>query len=173
MEIVFQTPRLILSKFSIMDAQNFYDLNSNPKVLQYTGDNAFSSIAEAEDFLKNYSDYKRNGYGRWAVLDKNSTEFLGWCGLKFDGKETDIGFRFFEEHWGKGYATESAKACLEYGFEELSLTEIIGRAMKENLASHKVLSKIGLNFSHEIEKENHNWLIYKTKEKNLKSDRVY
>lgn len=54
---------------------------------------------------------------------------------------TDIGFRLFEEHWNKGFATESSKACIEYGFENLNLKSIIGRAMKENLVSIKVLKK--------------------------------
>ncbi len=161
MKTILQAPRLILREFTIEDVQNFYELNRNPNVIQFTGDDAFQSISEAEEFLKNYKDYEKNGYGRWAVIEKQSGEFLGWCGLKFDGKETDIGFRFFEQHWGKGYATESAKACLEYGFNTLNLAEIVGRAMKENIASHKVLEKIGLKFIEELEKENRKWLIYK------------
>jgi ribosomal-protein-alanine N-acetyltransferase len=161
MKIILETPRLILRELSVSDTQDFYDLNSNPNVIKYTGDEAFSSITDAKDFLINYSDYERNGFGRWAVIEKNSRNFLGWCGLKFDGKETDIGFRFFEEHWGKGYATESALACLNYGFQELGLSEIIGRAMKENLASIKVLEKIGMKYSSEMEFSLHPGVLYK------------
>ncbi len=161
MKPILQTPRLILREFHLEDVENFYELNRNPNVIKFTGDSSFQSISEAEEFLRNYDDYKRNGYGRWAVMEKDSGEFLGWCGLKFDGKETDIGFRFFEKYWNKGFATESAKACLEYGFNKLNLNEIFGRAMKDNLGSHKVLEKIGLKFDQEIEKENHKWLIYK------------
>lgn len=161
MKPILQTPRLILREFQIEDAENFYRLNLNPTVIQFTGNDAFQNIEEAENFLRNYKDYERNGYGRWAVISKESGEFLGWCGLKFDGSETDIGFRFFEEHWNKGYATESAKACIEFGLNELGINEIVGRAMKRNTASHKVLEKIGLDFSHEIEKENLQWMIYK------------
>lgn len=161
MKTILQTPRLILREFHIDDAEQFYKLNLNPNVIQFTGDESFKNIEEAENFLKNYNDYERNGYGRWAVISKETGEFIGWCGLKFDGNETDIGFRFFEEFWNKGFATESAKACIDFGFQELGLNEIVGRAMKENVASHKVLEKIGLEFSHEIEKENHKWVIYK------------
>lgn len=161
MKPILPTPRLILREFHIDDAEHFYQLNLNPTVIQFTGDDAFQNIEETENFLRNYKDYEQNGYGRWAVISKESGEFLGWCGLKFDGNETDIGFRFFEEFWNKGYATESAKACIDFGFDELGLTEIVGRAMKENTASHKVLEKIGLDFSHEIEKENRKWVIYK------------
>jgi len=76
--------------------------------------------------------------------------------------ETDIGFRFFEEHWNKGFATESAKTCLDYAFENLNLKTIVGRAMKENLASIKVLEKIGLEFEREFDfDENNKGVIYK------------
>ncbi len=168
MKHFLQTPRLILREFHPDDAQNFYQLNLNPNVIQFTGDDPFKSISDAEEFLKNYNDYEQNGYGRWAVINKENNEFLGWCGLKFDGKETDIGFRFFEEHWNKGYATESAKACLEYGFNELGLTQIVGRAMKGNIGSLKVLQKIGLRFIKEMEFELHPGVLYKiTKEEFL------
>lgn len=160
--MTLQTPRLILREFHLDDAENFYELNRNPNVIKFTGDSSFQNISEAEEFLKNYDDYKRNGYGRWAVMEKDSGEFLGWCGLKFDGKETDIGFRFFEEHWGKGFATESAKACLEFGFTKLKLEEIIGRAMHENLASIKVLEKIGMKFESEMECALHPGVLYRT-----------
>jgi RimJ/RimL family protein N-acetyltransferase len=66
---------------------------------------------------------------------KETDAYLGWCGLKFldDLQETDIGYRFHKKYWGRGYATESAAACLKYGFEKLNLKKIIGRAMKKML----------------------------------------
>ena len=143
---ILETNRLVLREFILDDAEKFYQLNLNPNVIKYTGNAAFASINEAKLFLENYSDYKLNGFGRWAVINKSTNEFIGWCGLKFNEleNETDIGFRFFEEEWNKGYATESATACLDYGFKTLKLNRIIGRAMKENTASIKVLEKIGL-----------------------------
>jgi len=145
---ILETQRLILRELNPNDAENFYKLNLNPNVIKYTGNSAFKDIDEAKKFLENYQDYKLNGFGRWAVVEKSTKEFLGWCGLKYDENldETDIGFRFFEEHWNKGFATESAKACIDYGFENLNLKTIVGRAMSENIASIKVLVKIGLKF---------------------------
>lgn len=75
--------------------------------------------------------------------------------------ETDIGFRFFEEEWNKGYGTESAAACLKYGFETLKFNRIIGRVMKENAASIKVLQKIGLVYETDCLFENNEAVIYK------------
>jgi len=164
MKAILETHRLLLREFNPGDAGQFYQLNLNPNVIRYTGNTAFKNVEEATLFLENYQDYKQNGYGRWAVLDKSNDEFLGWCGLKYDKNldETDIGFRFFETHWGKGYATESAKACMAYGFEKLHLETIIGRAMTENVASIKVLEKIGLAFDKEFDFDKQNkGVIYK------------
>lgn len=163
MSYILETDRLILRELNPNDAKRFYDLNSNPNVIKYTGNAAFKSEEEAKEFLVCYKDYKRNGYGRWAVIRKSTNTFIGWCGLKFDDveNETDIGFRFFEEEWNKGYATESAIACLQYGFEKLNLKRIIGRAMKENIGSIKVLEKIGLEYEKDTELDGKAAVIYK------------
>ncbi len=148
MKYILTTNRLALREFTPNDATAFYELNANPNVIKYTGNQAFINVEAAKEFLENYPDYHLNGFGRWAVVLKSTNQFIGWCGLKFDPaeNETDIGFRFFEEEWHKGYATESAMACIHYGFEKLKLKRIVGRAMKENVASIKVLEKIGLVF---------------------------
>lgn len=164
MKSILETPRLLLRELQTNDAENFYQLNLNPNVIRYTGNTAFKNTGEAFLFLENYLDYEQNGYGRWAVIKKSNDEFIGWCGLKYNKglDETDIGFRFFETHWDKGYATESAKACITYGFQKLHLQTIIGRAMTENAASIKVLEKIGLTFDKEFDFDRQNkGLIYK------------
>ena len=140
-----------------------YDLNMDPEVLKYTGDLPFTSIEEARTFLEEYSEYERNGFGRWAVINKENNEFTGWCGLKLNEEnKIDLGFRFFQRFWNRGYATESAKACLEYGFSVLNMDEIIGRAMKANIASIRVLEKLGMEFWKEQEVEGlHNAVYYR------------
>lgn len=147
MKIIIETQRLILREFSLKDADKMWELNNDPDVLQYTGDPPFTSVSHAFDFLKNYKDYKKNGFGRWAVILKETNEFIGWCGLKLNEEQmVDIGFRFFKEQWNNGFATESAKACLKYGFNDLDLKEIIGRVNPENTASVKVLQKLDMHF---------------------------
>lgn len=162
MKKITETERLLLRELTPDDAPEFFKLNENPDVIRYTGDLPFTDVKEALAFLQNYREYDRNGYGRWAVMDKASHEFLGWCGLKYheDTHETDIGFRFFEEHWNKGYASESAAACLQYGFETLHLQKIIGRAMAENIASVKVLQKLGMTFDREFDFDGKRGVIY-------------
>lgn len=163
MRQVVETTRLFLRELNLHDATDFYRLNLNPDVVKHTGDAAFKSIEEAERFLINYTDYKINGFGRWAVIDKLNNNFLGWCGLKYNKKldKTDIGFRFFEECWNKGFATESTKACIKYGFEKLNLKVIIGRTMLANIASIKVLEKIGLWYEKIFNFNNQRGVVYK------------
>jgi len=153
-----ETERTFLRKLTCDDAEDFYSLNLDPEVTKYTGDVAFKNIDNAKKFLKDYDQYEKYGVGRLAVIDKKTLKFIGWCGLKYseDKDEYDIGFRFFKEFWNKGYATETAKKCLEFGFNHLGINLIVGRAMKENIGSIKVLEKIGMSF-----KEN---FIFETKE---------
>ncbi len=144
-EYILETERLKLRKLTEKDAESFFALNENPRVVEHTGDKAFRSVEEARELIVNYDQYTYR-LGRWAVELKTTGDFIGWCGLKFNlgCGDVDLGFRFFQEHWKQGYASEAAYACLVYGFEHLSLFEIIGRSTKANEASIKVLQKIGM-----------------------------
>jgi len=160
---ILKTERLLLRELNTGDAVSFYELNLNANVIKYTGDAAFENVEATALFLQNYKDYQENGYGRWAVIDQSNGAFLGWCGLKYSKEthETDIGFRFFEHCWNKGYATESARACLDYGFKELGLKTIIGRAMEANIASIRVLEKLGLSYEKEFDFDGKRGLVYR------------
>ncbi len=115
--IVLTTERLILREFELTDAEAMFNLNSDEEVLRYTGDKQFESIEDANNFFKNYPDYEKNGFGRWALVTKGDKEVIGWCGLKkHEDNTVDIGYRIFKNQWNKGYATEASIACLEYGF---------------------------------------------------------
>ena len=147
MQKVIETFRLYLREFDLSDAKNMFDLNNDKEVIKYTGDDHFSSELEALDFIKNYDHYKIHGFGRWAVILKKSNEFIGWSGLKLNEEnDIDIGFRFFKKYWGRGFASESAKAVLEYGFNVLKLECIVGRVAPENIASVRILEKLGMKF---------------------------
>ncbi len=165
MKIILETKRLYLREFIPLDGYHFFHLNNDPEVIKFTGDEAFESLDEAYDFIKNYSEYKNNGFGRWAVCLKETKEFLGWCGLKFvkDKNETDLGFRFYKTHWGKGYATEAAIASVNYGFSKLKISEIIGRASIENKASLKVLKKCSFKFKEQFIYNNQPSVLYTIK----------
>jgi RimJ/RimL family protein N-acetyltransferase len=105
-------------------------------------------VEATRSFLQNYDQYEKNGYGRWVVIRKADNEIMGWCGLKFhpESGETDLGYRFFRCYWGQGIASETGKACLEFGFRQLKLKQIVANAMEENGASERVMQKIGMVF---------------------------
>ncbi|WP_412984727.1 GNAT family N-acetyltransferase [Pontimicrobium sp. IMCC45349] len=160
---ILETERLYLRELTALDAKNFYMLNLDPEVMKYTGDVPFKSIDSAKQFLENYSDYKNNGVGRWVVILKSTQAFIGWCGIKYTSEldEYDIGYRFFKNHWHKGYATEAAKACIDLGFKTHNIKTIVGRAMTENKASIKVLEKIGLAHAKNFDFDGNDGVIYK------------
>ena len=144
--MVAETERLELREFSVADATGFYRLNSDPEVMRDTGDQAFANENEARDFLSSYDHYTLYDYGRWSVYLKETGEYVGFCGLKYSPEkdEVDLGFRFMQDQWNKGLATEAARAALRLGFERFGLKKIVGRAMKDNLASNRVLEKLGM-----------------------------
>jgi len=145
--IILETERLILREFKLSDAQKFYELNSDWEVMKYTGEGEFNSVGAAEELIRNYSDYEKNGFGRNTVILKSLGEIIGWCGLKkhADGM-IDLGYRLFKKDWNKGYAAESSRAIIGFGFLNYEIEEIVGRADEKNIASIRVLEKVGMKF---------------------------
>lgn len=162
MSVILQTARLYLREMTPADAEHAYRLNLDPEVIRHTGDDPFASVAQARQFLEQYDHYRRYGFGRWAVCLQAGDEFVGWCGLKYTESlaEYDLGFRFLRAHWGRGYATEAASACLDLGFREFLMPEIVGRAMKANTGSIRVLEKVGMKFARAYEEQGQEWVQY-------------
>lgn len=156
------TRRLFMRPFQEQDAEVLMCLNDDPEVLQYTGDTPFESIADLQAFLRDYAQYTQYQVGRLLVIHRNTQEVLGWSGLKYDpqNKEYDIGYRFFKKYWSHGYATESAKACLDYGFRKLGLHRIIGRARAENSASIRVFEKLNMTPESTFVEDSQQWVRY-------------
>jgi RimJ/RimL family protein N-acetyltransferase len=149
MKIIISTPRLYFREFTLEDAQLLVDLNSDPLVTKYTEKGPITNIEEAikrleNDILPQYP----NKLGRWAVFLKSNDEFIGWCGVKYIEKEKayTLGYRFFHKHWGKGYATEAAKASLDYATNILNIKGILAKAMSLNTASIHVMKKLGMAY---------------------------
>ena len=149
MQITLQTPRLILRQITIDDAPLILELNSDPEIVKYVHEPTLKTVEQAEEIITSIilPQYKNN-LGRWAIITKDNNDFIGWCGLKYrpEMDEIDLGYRLVQKAWGKGFATEAAAKTLEYGFRTLNIKLITGRAHIENLASIKVLEKIGMDF---------------------------
>lgn len=147
------TERCYLRPFELTDAKAFYEMNNDPEVLQYTGDDPFSSVEDAKDFISNYTAYTTYGYGRWAVCKKDDGAFIGFCGLKYhkNGSFVEVGYRFKRTFWNLGYATETAKACIDFAFNVIQLPIIYCQVWEENKASIRVAEKLGFEFEKAFE----------------------
>ncbi|MEZ5977719.1 MAG: GNAT family N-acetyltransferase [Planctomycetota bacterium] len=147
------TPRLTLRAMVPDDAAAFHALNSNAEVMRYTHEPLSKSVEIARERIRAYPDFDTIGYGRWACVLRETGAVIGFCGLKWldDLEETDVGYRFLPEHWGRGLATEACAASIRFGFEEIGLERIIGLTLPENQGSIRVLEKCGLEFEGEIE----------------------
>ncbi len=154
MKIFLETSRLILRELLPSDDQGMFELDSDKDVHKYLGNNPVTTIEQSREIIKTIrQQYINNGIGRWAVVEKSTNNFLGWTGFKLVKELTnnhidyyDLGYRLIKDYWGKGIATEAAKACLNYGFTELNQKIIYGMTDVNNKASRTVLEKSGLKY---------------------------
>lgn len=150
MPIEFETDRLIIRRFTKMDADAVFAMRSDENVMRFIRAPQMNRD-EAENWIELVSSrWKDEKIGFCAVFEKASEEFIGWCGL-WRLKETDeieVGYALVKEVWGKGFASEAAGAFLDYGFNELNLGKIVAVAHPENQASQNVMKRLGMNFDY-------------------------
>ena len=153
-KIYIETERLIIRPFTLDDIQAAHEMNLDPEVSRFTGDGGVVSLEETTRRITEdvFGDYEKYGYGRLAVELKSTGECIGFAGLKYhpDLDEVDIGYRFDRKYWGMGIATEAAKACLDWGVNELGLKRIMAWVLPDNKGSHRVLDKLGLKYEKEF-----------------------
>lgn len=167
MSVLVETERLILRELVADDAQSMFEMDSDPDVHRYLGDQPVVSLAQSQEQIRFIQQqYQENGIGRWAVIDKQTRDFVGWSGLKLITEPLhqktnyyDLGYRFLKRYWGRGYATETARASLHYGFETLDQSTIYSMADMQNQASNQVLLKLGFALIEQFnfQGEPHNW----------------
>ena len=154
---ILETERLILRPFTMDDVAASYAMNLDVEVTRYTHDGGMKTMAEMERTIREnvLGDYERNGFGRFAMVSKASSEFIGFAGLKYlpEHDLVDVGYRLCRDLWGQGLATEAGRAALEFGFGPLRLERIHGFVRPENKASVRVLEKLGLHFETEFMEE--------------------
>lgn len=160
MNIIIETERLILRELLPSDDEGMFLLDSNPNVHRFLGNNPVISIEESKLYIDTIrNQYLENGIGRYAVILKETNEFIGWSGIKYITEPEngyvnfyEIGYRFIEEYWGKGYGYESANAWLDYGFKTMKIQTMYASANIQNSGSRKILEKIGMQ-----QKNEYNW----------------
>ena len=146
MEIV-ASARLVLRTWQLEDAEALFKIYSNPELYRFTGAEPFPDVETTRRYMEEYfiKRPKELGFGVWAVVEKASGKLVGTCGLDyFDGRpELGLGYWFDPEYWGRGYATEAARACVAYAFDKLNAPELASMTHSQNKASQRVLEKAG------------------------------
>ncbi|WP_406698293.1 GNAT family N-acetyltransferase [Singulisphaera sp. Ch08] len=147
-----RTDRLLLRPWREADLGPFAAMNADPAVMEF-----FSKTLnrqESDSLAARFRDlFNRQGYGLWALEVPGIASFIGFVGLHHETFEApftpcvEIGWRLAREHWGKGYATEAARAAMRYGFEQLGLDEIVSFTVPENARSWAVMERIGMTRS--------------------------
>lgn len=161
MRILVETERLILRELEFIDEIDLFEMDSDPEVHLFIENNPVKSIEEITKVIEMLKkQYKENGIARWAVIDKLTNECVGWSGLKYFNQSLnnhnnfyELGYRFKKKHWGKGYATESSTAILDYGFANLNVDKFFAITDPQNVNSKKVLYKLGFDFKETFDYE--------------------
>jgi RimJ/RimL family protein N-acetyltransferase len=144
---VIETDRLLLRMFRPDDLDELARLFSDPDVLRYVGDGKPVNREETDKALKSIiKHWNTHGFGRWAAVDKNTLEFVGLGGLRSLLGTPEVVYHLAKAHWGKGVATELARASLRFGFEEHRFERIVAIAKPDNSASIHVMEKIGMSY---------------------------
>lgn len=146
---MLETERLILRPFTLEDLPRLIEMRSDPEVNVFMGGNKMQNAEAVTKRLRVYMDsYEKNGYGVSAIIWKETSEMIGWGGLQpLDvTNETEVGYGMIKEFWGKGIASEVARAWLDFGFNEKNLSHIVAVAYPENKGSRHVLEKLGMRY---------------------------
>jgi len=151
MKIYLKTDRLILRQFTEDDADNLFELDSDPDVVRFV-DPQYPILRETvvQQTIPRLLQYYElsEDYGYWAAVKKSDGEFIGWFHLRSSsahGGEIELGYRLKKSAWGNGYATEGSRALIQKGFT-LGCDRIISTALTANHASIRVMEKAGLQF---------------------------
>ena len=149
-----ETTRLNLRPFSHEDAKPLLEILVTPGVLQYYPSSDPPDLERVQRLVERQIDHwHEHGYGWWAVEPLQDSRLIGWSGLQYlpETDEIEIGYLLSKHYWGRGLATESSSVGLDFGFNQLGIQEIIGIVHPDNIASQRVLEKIGLKFQEKAE----------------------
>jgi RimJ/RimL family protein N-acetyltransferase len=175
MNLILETERLILREILLSDAEALFEMESNPNVHKYLWNKPLISIDEVYQYIELVrNQYLENNIGRFVVILKETNKLIGWAGLKYNTKIVnnkvhffDIGYRLNEKFWGKGYASEASFAWLDYGFNVMKIKIMEAAAHTDNIASNRILQKIGLKMTESYMEDDVSWNWYELKNPNL------
>jgi RimJ/RimL family protein N-acetyltransferase len=145
-----ETDRLILREFQQTDLPKLSPILADPKVMKFST-NGINSVEQVQDKIADFiTCYEKFGFGKWAMILKENDHLLGYCGIGIDqidgSDEKELGYRLDSRYWRQGLATEAASASIKYGFEQFNLPYVLGVVERANIASTRVLEKVGMRY---------------------------
>jgi RimJ/RimL family protein N-acetyltransferase len=143
-----ESDRLYLRQFGWDDLDRMTEIFGNPEVMRYISSGANTRAQLEERLSLMLEHHQKWGFGMWAVIEKASNVLLGRCGLKHldNTPEIELGYALDKPYWNRGFATEASIACLRFGLEQVGLDRIVAIAQPANLASQRVMQKVGMTF---------------------------
>ena len=148
-----ETARLRLRAFRPDDLDALCQVFGDPEVMKYiSGGEPRTREATAEGLNRSIEGWRKRGFGLWAVEERATGRMVGYCGLIYleDTPEIEVAYGLAKSAWGKGFAVEAARAALEFGFGELKLERIVAVVNPENVASRRVLEKLGMKHTKDV-----------------------
>ena len=144
---ICETSRLSIRELTTDDVPELASILGDPTVMRYSIRGVFSEEDTRQFVEWCINLYEKNGYGPWALVEKASTELVGFCGLSpelINGvEEIHVGYRLTPQFWGQGFATEAASEVLAHGFEVGCIDSVVAIIEPEHIASLRVAEKAG------------------------------
>lgn len=143
------TSRLILRPFAEEDIDPLHRILGDRDVLRYFPNTDPPTRDRVQKLISGQlKHWEERGYGWWAIELPSQDDLIGWSGLQFlpETEEVEVAYLLGRAFWGKGLATEAARAGLQYGFEDIGLESIVAIVHPENVASQRVIEKLGMSF---------------------------
>ncbi len=148
--MLLETNRLIIENFKDSDISDWAKIESDANVRRFV-DGKVLSFEESRKYVEmNIRQYKKIGYGRYAVRLKENLKLIGMCGFLKENYGIDFGYRYSKISWGKGFGFEAAKVVLNYGSSELGLKTLVGLTAEENCGSIRILEKLGFKLQEKL-----------------------
>ena len=156
-----------MRELQLSDAPGMFELDGNPNVMRFLGGKTVASIEISEGIIRMIQQqYAEKGIGRYAVILKETNEFIGWSGIKYVTEPEnnfvnfyDLGYRLIERYWGKGHGYECALPWIDYAFNTMQIDKLNADAHIENIGSNKILKRLGFQLLNQYEWEGYpfNW----------------
>ena len=141
-----ETERLLLRETTLQDAEAIFAIFSDPSVTQFHDLDTFTSIEEAIAVIKRRAKRFEQGDGiRWGIVHKQDNVLIGSCGFTWNPQENaaEVGYELANTFWRQGIMTEAVRTILQFGFEKMGLRFVVAQVMLDNIASKKLLKKLG------------------------------